>query len=57
MKIDIAEVYFIKEALKTVSIKATDAPAVAALISKLDKEFDRLQKLEEKKPEPVVVAK
>ena len=57
MKVDIAEVYFMKEALKTVSIKATDAPAVAALISKLDKEFDRLQKLEEKKAEPVVVAK
>lgn len=57
MKIDIAEAYFMKEALKTVNIRATDAPAVAALISKLDKEFDRLQKLEEKKQEADVVAK
>ena len=46
-----------KEALKTVNIKATDAPAVAALISKLDKEFVRLQKLEDKKQEAEVVAK
>lgn len=57
MKVDISEVFFMKEALKTVNIKATDAPAVAALISKLDKEFDRLQKLEEKKQEADVVAK
>lgn len=46
-----------KEALKTVSIKATDAPSVAVLISKLDKEFARLQKLEEKKQGGDVVAK
>lgn len=57
MKVDITEVFFIKEALKTVNIKATDAPAVATLISKLDKEFSRLQKLEEKKQEADVVAK
>lgn len=48
MKVDISEVFFMKEALKTVNIKATDAPAVAALISKLDKEFSRLEKIEEK---------
>jgi hypothetical protein len=57
MKVDISEVFFMKEALKTVNIKATDAPAVAALISKLDKEFSRLEKIEEKKQEAEVVAK
>jgi len=57
MKVDISEVFFMKEALKTVNIKATDAPAVAALISKLDKEFSRLEKLEDKKQEAEVVAK
>ena len=49
MKVEIAEVFFIKEAMKTVSIKATDAPMVGKLMEKLDKEFDRLQKIEEKK--------
>lgn len=57
MKVEISEVFFMKEALKTVNIKATDAPAVATLISKLDKEFVRLQKLEDKKQEAEVVAK
>lgn len=51
MKVEISEVFFIKEALKTVNIKATDAPAVATLISKLDKEFVRLQKIQDKKQE------
>jgi hypothetical protein len=49
MKLEISEVFFIKESMKSVSIKASDAPAVAKLIVKLDKEFDRLQKLEEAK--------
>lgn len=49
MKLDINEVYFINEVVKTASIKAADAPTVAALMTKLEKEFSRLQKLEEKK--------
>jgi hypothetical protein len=49
MKLEISEVFFVKESMKSVSIKASDAPAVAKLIVKLDKEFDRLQKLEEAK--------
>jgi|TARA_Y100000114_G_C11721836_1_gene308918 hypothetical protein len=49
MKVDIQEVFFIKEAMKSVSIKASDAPGVSKLIEKLDKEFVRLQKLEESK--------
>lgn len=49
MKLEISEVFFIKESMKSVNIKAADAPAVAKLIVKIDKEFDRLQKLEEAK--------
>lgn len=49
MKLEINEVYFIKNALESVNIKASDAPAVAKTMEKLDKEFVRLQKLQEKK--------
>lgn len=49
MKVDIQEVFFIKEAMKTVSIKASDAPTISKLIEKLDREFVRLQKIEESK--------
>jgi len=59
MKLSITEVYVLKQSLGSINIKASDAPAVAELLSKLDKEFVRLQKLEEKKPTPkddVVVA-
>lgn len=49
MKFEIAEVFFLKEAMTTVTIKASDAPTVSKLIDKLDKEFLRLQKLAESK--------
>tara|TARA_B100001939_G_C16870566_1_gene586193 strand:+ start:693 stop:872 length:180 start_codon:yes stop_codon:yes gene_type:complete len=49
MKLEINEVFFLKNALESVNIKASDAPVVAKTIEKLDKEFVRLQKLEEKK--------
>ena len=49
MKLEINEVFFIKNALDSVSIKASDAPVVAKTMEKLDREFNRLQKLEEKK--------
>lgn len=49
MKLEINEVYFIKNALESVNIKAVDAPVVAKTMEKLDKEFVRLQKLEDKK--------
>ena len=49
MKLEINEVFFIKSALESVNIKASDAPVVAKTMEKLDKEFVRLQKLEEKK--------
>ena len=52
MKLEINEVYFLKEAVGQVNIKAADAQEVAKLLTKLDKEFERLQKLELKKKEP-----
>ena len=49
MKLDIDEVVFLKSAMNNVTIKATDAPSVAKIIEKMDKEFVRLQKLEANK--------
>ena len=49
MKLEINEVYFLTEAVKVTNIKASDAKTVAPLIEKLEKEFVRLQKLEESK--------
>lgn len=49
MKLDIDEVAFVKTAFDHVTIKASDAPAVAKIIDKLDREFVRLQKLQEAK--------
>ena len=49
MKLDIDEVAFVKTAFDHVTIKASDAPNVAKIIDKLDREFVRLQKLQEAK--------
>lgn len=49
MKLNLDEVTFIKTAIGSVSIKASDAPAVSDLIIKLDKELSRQIKLQEKK--------
>ena len=49
MKLELTEVYLLKGALEASTIKASDAPLVAKTIEKLNKEFTRLQKLEEKK--------
>ena len=48
MKLNITEIHFVKQSVEAVSIKASDAPLVSDLLSKLDKEFERLQKIEEK---------
>jgi len=48
MKLDITEVYFLSEVAKTANIKASDAKIISSLMDKLDKEFSRLQKLQEK---------
>lgn len=49
MKLSITEIHFVKQSVENVSIKASDAPIVSELLSKLDKEFERLQKIEDKK--------
>ena len=49
MKLDLQEIHILKQSIANITIKASDAPAVAIVIEKLDKEFNRLQKLEEKK--------
>tara|TARA_R100001510_G_scaffold15121_1_gene12531 strand:- start:25646 stop:25825 length:180 start_codon:yes stop_codon:yes gene_type:complete len=49
MKLDITEVYFVKQSIQQVNIKASDAPLVSALMDKIDKEYNRLEKLELKK--------
>ena len=48
MKLTFDEVVFVKTAVEAVSIKAADAPLVAKVIEKLDKESDRLYKLRAK---------
>lgn len=48
MKLDINEVYVAKTAIEAISIKGSDARAIANLLDKLDKEFDKLQKAQEK---------
>ena len=47
MKLEIDEVVFIKNAMDNVTIKATLAPQVAKVIEKLNREFVRLQKLQD----------
>jgi len=49
MKLEIQEAYLINQALKSCTIKGSDAPVMASTILKIEKEFDRLQKLEDKK--------
>ena len=44
MKLNLTVVYFLSEAAKQATIKATDAKTVAATLDKLDKEYERLQK-------------
>jgi len=49
MKLEINEVFFLRQVIENVNISAKDAHAVSATMNKLDKEFERLQKLQEKK--------
>ena len=59
MKLNITEVFLVKQSVGNQTIKAADAKTVSTLMEKLEKEFDRLQKLEEKKEaaDGVTVAK
>lgn len=47
LNLDITEVYFLSEAVKTVSVKASDAHTVVALLDKLENEFSKLQAKQE----------
>ena len=49
MKLTITEVFLVKQSVENQTIKAADAKTVSTLVDKLEKEFDRLRKLEEKK--------
>lgn len=49
MKLDIQEIYILQQSLANITIKASDAPAVALVMNKLNKEYERLEKLESKK--------
>jgi len=49
MKLDLTEIYFLQQASENVTVKAKDAKVVADLMDKLNKELERLQKIEEKK--------
>lgn len=42
------EIHFVKSALSGCTIKISDAKFASEVLAKLDKEFDRLGKLEEK---------
>ena len=48
MKLDINEVAFLKNALDGCSIKVSDAGFVYGITTKIDKEFERLVKLQDK---------
>ena len=54
MKLDINEIHFVKSALEVATIKVSDANFASSLLNKLDKEFERLQKIELKKEESLV---
>ena len=48
MKFDLNEIHFVKSALEVATIKVSDAKFAGDILTKLDKEFQRLQKLEAK---------
>tara|TARA_Y100000034_G_C6664419_1_gene291421 strand:+ start:97 stop:279 length:183 start_codon:yes stop_codon:yes gene_type:complete len=49
MKVNLLEVTMITQAIGAITIKGSDAPVVAAILSKLEKEYNRLDKIEKKK--------
>lgn len=50
MKLDIQEVFFLKQCVEAATIKGSDAPIVAKTIEKIEKEFLRLESIEQKQP-------
>ena len=49
MKLEINEVQILNQAISNSTIKGSDAKTVSVIINKLEKEFERLYKLQEKK--------
>jgi len=49
MKLELEEIFFLKNAAESVSVKGKDAGIVHGALNKLEKEFDRLQKLQSKR--------
>jgi|TARA_Y100000310_G_C20217938_1_gene594398 hypothetical protein len=49
MKLELLEIRLVTQAVGGATMKGADAPLVAALLSKLEKEYNRLEKLEKKK--------
>jgi nucleosome binding factor SPN SPT16 subunit len=49
MKLDLTEVYFLKQVSAQANIKASDAKVVVSLMAKLEKEYERLLKAEQAK--------
>lgn len=48
MKLEINEVQILNQAMSNSTIKGSDAKAVSDIIIKLEKEFERLYKIQEK---------
>lgn len=48
MKLEISEVQILNQAISNATIKGSDAKSIAAIIVKLEKEFERLYNLQEK---------
>ena len=48
MKLEINEVQILNQAISNSTIKGSDAKTVSVIINKLEKEFERLYKLQEK---------
>ena len=49
MKVNLLEVTMITQAIGAVTIKGSDAPVIASILYKLEKEYNRLDKIEKKK--------
>jgi len=49
MKLELSELYLVKTSVENQTIKASDSHTVSALLGKIGKEFERVQKLEQKK--------
>jgi hypothetical protein len=49
MKLELNELYIVKTSIENQTIKAADAMVVSDLLLKINKEFERLQKIEQKK--------